>query len=79
MNAKQANARAKRAIVKNLLKGIYDKIGRAADLERFSIVVPLPVEGTEVLDKLRADHFHIIELPVKLGKPAQIRISWASS
>lgn len=71
MTAEQARNRTKKSIVKNLMKGIYDKIGRAADCERYSITTPLPVEGEQIIKELESKKFEVL-----LVSNTQIRISW---
>jgi hypothetical protein len=71
MTAEQARNRAKKSIVKNLMKGIYDIIGRAADRERFSVTVPLPVEGDCIIKELRSKGFEVLVV-----SNTQIRIGW---
>ena len=72
MNATQAKARTQKAILRNTLKGVYDKIGRAADLERYSIATTLPLDLMEsAITSLTKDGFVVLKVDSKT-----IRISW---
>jgi hypothetical protein len=71
MTAAQARKRSKSATLKHLMQGIYDQIGRAADKERYSLAITLPVEGDEVINVLGLKKFEV----ERAGK-SQIRISW---
>lgn len=72
MNAQQARKRTQKAVLKNLMKGIYDKIGRASDCERYSITATLPVEGEQVIKELELKEYRVLRV-----SNTQIRISWA--